>query len=463
MSGEVWLKTKELSEMFGVAQNQLISIFHFGRLEPERGEDGALTYSLEDFQQAYVDYQEKQKNSQLENAAELLKRIIPDLQQKVGETVEQRVVLLTALRDSKEAKLVEFLGTLSQMLTRLDSTLTYWVKLAAQLNNAAVAGLGAQMPTVGVNGSRWSLGVDLPVEKNLGRDPLGSSFSSDLIDKDLKDLAEVASASAALGHGVEQAGGSSATSQSGRGEVGSVGSGNGSLGGGKGLVGKSTGASRAEARKGAGLGDSGPSPSSPGSLAAPSRDSGRGLALPGGARGSFSQVSIAGAQEELVLTPRPAVSSTPTSSPLSPASPAASSASSSTVDASRGALGSWRSGRSPLFSTMLPPTVLLSPVQEKAVETHLSFLEHLLPLSEAELKTLASSDLSSIDEVLAPWEEQISDCPKFTTYYSSLSKIKGWVEAKYEKIPAMVMFLAVNRRSAGAVTATDFIYMNNLD
>lgn len=114
---------------------------------------------------------------------------------------------------------------------------------------------------------------------------------------------------------------------------------------------------------------------------------------------------------------------------------------------------------SPVMSAMLPNLGLLPPEKSGPLNKNILFLDQMFQMADYEISGLSSEEVEVIDEILRPWRDQISDIPRFTTFFGSFSAIQGWVSEKTPAVPLGVVFLALNRSRPGCISAADFLDM----
>lgn len=114
---------------------------------------------------------------------------------------------------------------------------------------------------------------------------------------------------------------------------------------------------------------------------------------------------------------------------------------------------------SPVMSAMLPNLGLLPPEKSGPLSKNILFLDQMFQMADFEISGLSGEEVEVIDEILKPWRDQISDIPRFTTFFGSFSAIQGWVSEKTPAVPLGVVFLALNRSRPGCISAADFLDM----
>lgn len=358
--GEIRLTIKELANEFGLSTGQVSTVIKEGDLEAvreNRDEGSAITFNFSEFQIGFVEREEKLKHTSVEHASELIRRILPEIKSTTAETVRQEINLGIAIRDSKEARLVELVGTLMQLVVENRASVNFLVKIASQLSNSlTVANLAnssqGTFPTLGVGRSKVSVGVDLAIPKNPkdDRDEINESILAD------------------FGNHHE-------------------------------------GTRAKEART-------------------PPRTA---------MRAASARKSAGGIENAL-----------PTA-------------------VNNGVDDDFLQYQSPILKKMLPSEVPMSSDERAVIRAGLSFVENVLSLSNDEMRNLDTHDQNKIEELLKPWEVAVSDAPRFTTFFSSLTNIKEWVNAKSDKVPPLIMFLTLNKVSLGSISPLDFLLMTGLD
>lgn len=113
---------------------------------------------------------------------------------------------------------------------------------------------------------------------------------------------------------------------------------------------------------------------------------------------------------------------------------------------------------SPIFHSMMPAKGV-SDAARTVILKHDALIEELLQMSDLDLARLNTDEVSAIDEILAPWEARISDIPKFSSFFGSFSMIQSWVAQRTPDVPLLVIFLALNSRVPGCISASDFMDM----
>lgn len=341
------LSLKELSDEFCISPSKVNSILRDKTLVGERDpEKNAMTFNYYDFQDALADYDKKSEASSVEHAAELFKRILPELRDTIAEVVKKEVTLGIAIRDSKEARLVEVMSSLSQMVTEARGTQHFLIKTVSQINNASLLSIVSSgetsFPTAGVGKAKASYGVDSTVSKK------PKSYMNDESQ-------------------VMQAFGNHRESSS--------------------VLGKTV------------------------AMSAAAKDEQK------------SSKKGHSPQRELVFEHE----------------------------------------ISPLFAQMVSSNPEMPSKGLEVINNFSDFIDSYLTMSNEERKNLDSHDLNKIEEILLPWEELCSDAPQFKTFYSALTNIRSWTEAKRDKLPPIIMFLSLDRNSPGFVSPIDFILAMGLD
>lgn len=346
---ETRLSLKELADEFSINPSKVNSILRDKSIVGERDpEKNTMTFSYYDFQDALAEHDKKSEATSIEYAAELFKRILPELKETIAEVVKKEITLGIAIRDSKEARLVEVLSSVSQLVTENRGTLHFLIKTASQINNAGLlsmtsGGETSAFPTVGVSGARSSFGVETSVSKN------PKKYMSD------------------ESHAMQNFGNHSQTN--------SVMS--------------------------------------------------RTVAM---AASSAQQEKHKGKSKEINKSEF-----------------------------------QFAHEISPVFEQMVSINPDMPSNGLKVLNDYSDFIDSFLNMSNEERKTLDTHDLNKIEEILQPWEEISSDAPVFKTFYTALTNIRSWVDAKKEKLPPIIMFLSLNRNCPGFVSPMDFMLALGLD
>ena len=353
MAEELRQTVKAFSDQTGIASREVILLINKYQIEATRDSDGSVTYSVADMMQTVEQAASETRARNLEHDSELMRRLLPEMSRNIAESVRSELLTAVAIRDTKEARLVELLSSLKILLLESRATSSFLSRLASQINLATVAGMTAQLPTAGLKGSQTSLAGE----------PRQDAFVS---------AADVP--------------------------------------------------------------DSG-KPSSGGRTAAPS-------AQPVATKTSSKETTVQGSHTQA----------------KSPA------AAFSHVSASGRTYIDGVSADSEVFKALcFIPGDYRNKTGEEAIKKHVTALERIVEMTDSELKSLAEADKGAVSAVLTGYTADVSDAPKYSSFFGSLSLILSWVETKVERIPPLVLFLALHDKNPGAISAVDFLDVTGIN
>ena len=162
------LRVKDVAEQTGMTPVAVLNLINTYHLEPTRDESGVLRYSFTDFSEAASLSLAAQKQQAVDYDIERFKKlVVPDLINAVSGAVDSRLGLAIQLRDNREARIVEWIGSARSVTVELRQVSSMLMRMLAQVNLAALSGLAQTMPTQGVEGETSSLGIDTPVPKTV--------------------------------------------------------------------------------------------------------------------------------------------------------------------------------------------------------------------------------------------------------------------------------------------------------
>ena len=88
-----------------------------------------------------------------------------------------------------------------------------------------------------------------------------------------------------------------------------------------------------------------------------------------------------------------------------------------------------------------------------------ALLLRLINASYEELKLFTGDDWSKLESSISFWNTQISDLPSFRSFFASFDVLNKWIDVKISnKVPGIVMLIALNLKKKASITADDFTF-----